>query len=117
MAEKKILFISGSIGLGHVNRDLAVAGELSRQWPDIDISWLAAEPARSVIREARGKVLPEVDQYGNDTAVAQQTSTGTELNLYKYITKAMKASGEWAKNTDVLDHLIKKWGLRFGDRR
>ena len=51
MDKKKILFISGSIGLGHVNRDITLANELSRRWPDIEISWLAAEPAKSVLRK------------------------------------------------------------------
>jgi UDP-N-acetylglucosamine:LPS N-acetylglucosamine transferase len=108
MAEKRILFISGSIGLGHVNRDLAIAGELSSQWTDVDISWLAAEPARSVIKEAGGQVAPEVEEYGNDTAIAQQTSRGTELNIYKYVMKAMKASGEWEKNIEVLKQIIQR---------
>jgi UDP:flavonoid glycosyltransferase YjiC (YdhE family) len=39
---KKILFISGSVGLGHVSRDLAIAAELRRISPDVEVSWLAA---------------------------------------------------------------------------
>jgi UDP-N-acetylglucosamine:LPS N-acetylglucosamine transferase len=108
VAKKKVLFISGSIGLGHVNRDLTIAHELSLRWPGIEISWLAAEPAKSVIKEAGGEVEPEVEGYGNDTAVAQQTSNGTEINLYKYVTKAMKPSGEWAKNIEVLKKIIQR---------
>ena len=30
-----VLFVSGSIGLGHVTRDLAIAAELRRQRPDV----------------------------------------------------------------------------------
>ena len=45
MSSKKILFISGSAGLGHVTRDLAIANELHKQNPEIELSWLAADPA------------------------------------------------------------------------
>jgi len=33
VAKKRILYVSGSIGLGHVTRDLAVAGQLRKQLP------------------------------------------------------------------------------------
>jgi predicted glycosyltransferase len=35
--KKKILYVSGSIGLGHVTRDMAIAGELRRQRPEIEL--------------------------------------------------------------------------------
>ena len=38
MAAKKILYISGSLGLGHVKRDLAIARELRRRVPGAEIS-------------------------------------------------------------------------------
>ena len=105
MNKKNILFISGSIGLGHVNRDLAIAHELSNQHTDLDIVWLAAEPARSVIIESGGKIAPEVEHYGNDNAAANSAARGTELNLYKYI---LKASSEWAKNIEVFKQIIQR---------
>ena len=51
MKSRKILFVSGSIGLGHVTRDLAIARELRTPRP-ADVPWLAAAPADRVIREA-----------------------------------------------------------------
>jgi len=35
---KKNLYLSGSLGLGHIIRDLAIAAELRRQNPEIEIS-------------------------------------------------------------------------------
>jgi len=35
-----LLFISSSIGLGHAARDLAIAKEMKKRNPDIEISWL-----------------------------------------------------------------------------
>ena len=52
MSTTKILFMSGSIGLGHITRDLAIARELRRRHGDVELSWLAASPADRVITEA-----------------------------------------------------------------
>jgi UDP-N-acetylglucosamine:LPS N-acetylglucosamine transferase len=38
---KKVLYISASIGLGHVNKDLAIANELRKQNPGAEVKWLA----------------------------------------------------------------------------
>jgi len=50
---KKVLFVSGSIGLGHVTRDMAVAHELRRLRPDMELYWLAGEPAAMMLRNAK----------------------------------------------------------------
>jgi predicted glycosyltransferase len=36
---KKVLYVSGLVGLGHVMRDLAIAAELRRLNPDLEVSW------------------------------------------------------------------------------
>jgi hypothetical protein len=54
----KILFISGSLGLGHVARDLAIAGELRRTNPGLEILWMAEEPAITHLREMGEPVMP-----------------------------------------------------------
>ncbi len=36
---QKILYISGAVGLGHITRDLAIARQLRRRDPDLDITW------------------------------------------------------------------------------
>lgn len=68
----KVLFISGSIGLGHARRDLEIARELRRQRPGTEIVWLADEPARTLIREAGEAVAPEAAlvSYGTRRAEA-----------------------------------------------
>lgn len=40
---KKNCFISSSIGLGHVVRDLSIAKRLRREYPLLKIRWLAEE--------------------------------------------------------------------------
>lgn len=42
--EKRALYLSSPIGLGHARRDLAVARELRKLRPDLQIDWLAQDP-------------------------------------------------------------------------
>jgi pimeloyl-ACP methyl ester carboxylesterase/predicted glycosyltransferase len=51
---KRALFISSPIGLGHAKRDVAIADELRRLHPDLEIDWLAQHPVTSAL-EARGE--------------------------------------------------------------
>lgn len=71
MTTPNILFISGSIGLGHVTRDLAIARQLRRRWPGLRLLWLAADPARQVLRAAGEELAPECEQYEGETRLAE----------------------------------------------
>ena len=77
----KILFISGSHGLGHVNRDIEMAKELRKIKPDTQIEWLADHPASDVLREAGEKVLPEAEKLDYGNAHVDASGKGYELNI------------------------------------
>jgi predicted glycosyltransferase len=111
---KKILFISGSLGLGHISRDLAIARELRKYRNDLDIHWLAAEPARSVIAQAGEKLVKEIDEYHNDNLQAEATAKGTRLNLLKYASKSLIA---WLHNANLVRQILKhgQYDLIIGD--
>jgi pimeloyl-ACP methyl ester carboxylesterase/predicted glycosyltransferase len=51
---KRALYISSPIGLGHAQRDVAIAEELRRLHPGLEIDWLAQHPVTKVL-EARGE--------------------------------------------------------------
>ncbi len=53
---KRALFISSPIGLGHAQRDAAIAAELRRLRPDLDIEWLAQHPVTEMLRR-RGETI------------------------------------------------------------
>lgn len=90
MTGKQVLYVSGSLGLGHITRDLAIARELRRQNPEVEVSWLAAHPANMLIREAAERLHPKADMYVDDNVPAEDaTEEGYRLNLLKYLTKAM----------------------------
>lgn len=114
MKTKKVLYISGSLGLGHISRDLAIAGELRKLIPNIEIDWLAANPATDVLREAGEKLVPGADEYANENLAAEKAANGSSLNILSYLLKSRK---EWKKNVDFFLKLVisEKYDLVIGD--
>lgn len=55
---RRALFISSPIGLGHVQRDLAIARALRRVVPDLRIDWLAQPPVSTVLQRAGETLHP-----------------------------------------------------------
>jgi len=111
---KRILFISGSIGLGHVTRDLAIARELRHLFPDVDISWLAAPPASQILREAGEKLLPESADWIDYTVVAEKVAKRCRLDLIKWL---FLSRNDWEGNVEVFKRVLDRYpfDLIIGD--
>ncbi len=105
VAKKRILYISGSIGMGHVTRDLAVAGQLRKQYPEVELSWLASHPATIPLKDAGEKLLPEADIYANDSIPAENAAKGFGMSVLKYASKTRR---EWAHNLKIFKRIIRK---------
>ena len=114
MAMKKVLYISGSLGLGHITRDLAIARELRKQNPEVEITWLAAHPANVVLMENRENFLPEPYIWADETIIAENAARGFHLGLMKYAFDIRKA---WAQHIEVFKRIIQKkeFDLVIGD--
>lgn len=114
MASKKIIFVSGSIGLGHVTRDLVIANELRKQYPDMQISWIATDPASMVLKEAGEQILPEADAWANENELAESISKGGKLNLVQLVIAAQDA---WTRNAGIFYKVMnkQKYDLAIGD--
>ena len=114
MPGKRVLYISGSLGLGHITRDLAIANELRRLNPEIEISWLAAHPANRVIEEAGENMLPEAARYVNLNLVAETASRGFKLNLIRYASGMLKQSRQ---NVEIFKQVTdgNRFDLVIGD--
>ena len=115
MTGTRILYISGSIGLGHARRDLAIARELRRMDPGVEIVWLAGEPARQVIAEAGETLLPESAAYGDETAVAEDAAGGFSLNLLGRF--ALRAQSAWKQAVATFEEVSARhpYDLLVGD--
>jgi UDP:flavonoid glycosyltransferase YjiC (YdhE family) len=94
----RVLFISGSVGLGHVTRDVAICGQLRKTRPDVEVHWMAQEPAVNILEEMGEYVLPESSELANETEIAEDTARGPSLNLVSYQSKTRK---HWASNKEV----------------
>jgi UDP:flavonoid glycosyltransferase YjiC (YdhE family) len=76
----RVLYISGSIGLGHADRDLAIARELRALDPDVEIDWFAGAPARERIAAAGETVLADCAHL-DETAHAEKITSGFGFNV------------------------------------
>lgn len=84
---------------------MAIARELKKRNSDLEILWLAGDPARRVIEEAGEVLLPECEELGKDSYLAEKISNGYGLNLNKYLFRVLL---EWRKSIDVLRKITKK---------
>jgi predicted glycosyltransferase len=103
--KKNILFISSSIGLGHAARDLAIARELRERNPDLEISWLAGDPALRIIEEAGENLLPECKLLAQESYLAEKVSNGFGLNVNTYLFRVLL---EWRKSILTIRRIIKQ---------
>ena len=104
MSAIRTLYVSGSIGLGHVTRDLAVARELRALEPRAEVHWLAGPPASDVLANKREILVPECASYRCETDQAEAAAHGGHLSLTKYVYRAL---GGWLHNAKVLGDAAK----------
>lgn len=85
LVTRNVLFVSGSIGLGHVTRDLAIATELRRQRPDVRLVWLAGDPARQVLQTAGETLVPECERYADETSFVEAVAGRFRVSFFNPI--------------------------------
>ena len=73
------------IGLGHALRDVAIADELRKLHPDLEIDWLAQHPVTAVL-EARGeRIHPLSAELASESAHITAESFEHDLNAFQAI--------------------------------
>jgi len=114
MTSTSVIYISDSIGLGHAARDLAIARELRALNPEVEIMWLAGEPARRLIAEAGETLLPETEAFANETGVAENASGEFSLNVLSY---ALRVQNAWKRAVAAFKDVTAKYpyDLLIGD--
>jgi len=82
---KRALYISSPIGLGHAQRDVAIADELKKLHPDLEIDWLAQHPVTAVL-EARGeRIHPASACLANESGHVESESAEHDLHCFQAI--------------------------------
>jgi pimeloyl-ACP methyl ester carboxylesterase/predicted glycosyltransferase len=80
---RRALYISSPIGLGHANRDAAIAAELRKLRPDLEIDWLAQHPVTRVL-EARGeRIHPASALLANESRHIECESAEHDLHCFQ----------------------------------
>lgn len=114
MDKKRILFISWQGCLGHVTRDVAIAQEIHRQLPQVELVWLASPLATRVLEEAGEQLLPESSLSGDYNSVLDVAVDGFGLSLMKYVRYGKKL---WDENVELFKQITSKYAfdLVIGD--
>jgi predicted glycosyltransferase len=80
---RRALFISSPIGLGHAQRDVAIADELRALHPELEIDWLAQHPVTAVL-EARGeRIHPASADLANESHHIESESAEHDLHCFQ----------------------------------
>jgi pimeloyl-ACP methyl ester carboxylesterase/predicted glycosyltransferase len=82
---KRALYISSPIGLGHAQRDVAIAGELRKLHPDLEIDWLAQHPVTHVLGANRERIHPASSQLANESSHIENESAEHDLHCFQAI--------------------------------
>jgi pimeloyl-ACP methyl ester carboxylesterase/predicted glycosyltransferase len=102
---KRALYISSPIGLGHAQRDAAIADELRTLHPDLQIDWLAQDPVTRVL-EARGeRIHPASAQLANESHHIESESAEHDLHCFQAIRRMDEIL---LANFMVLDDLVRE---------
>ncbi len=82
---KRALYVSSPIGLGHAQRDAAIAAELRKLQPDLEIDWLAQHPVTAVL-EARGeRIHPGSAHLANESRHIESECAEHDLHAFQAI--------------------------------
>jgi pimeloyl-ACP methyl ester carboxylesterase/predicted glycosyltransferase len=65
--KRRALFVSSAIGLGHVQRDLAIAREMRKLQPELEIDWFTVDPAASYLQREGERLHPLTQRLANES--------------------------------------------------
>ena len=82
---KRALYISSPIGLGHAQRDVAIADELRKLHPDLEIDWLAQHPVTKVLAARGERVHPASAQLASEAGHIDHESAEHDLHAFQAI--------------------------------
>jgi pimeloyl-ACP methyl ester carboxylesterase len=82
---KRALYISSPIGLGHAQRDAAIADELRLLHPDLEIDWLAQHPVTAVLESRGERIHPASAYLANESSHIESESAEHDLHCFQAI--------------------------------
>jgi len=80
---KRALYISSPIGLGHAQRDVAIARELRKLHPDLEIDWFAQHPVTKVLEANGERIHPASAFLASESAHIEGESAEHDLHCFQ----------------------------------
>jgi pimeloyl-ACP methyl ester carboxylesterase/predicted glycosyltransferase len=81
-AVPRVLYVSSPIGLGHAQRDIAIAREMRRLNPDLQIDWLAQDPVTRVLEAEGEHIHPASAHLANESRHIESESAEHDLHCF-----------------------------------
>ena len=83
--EKRALYLSSPIGLGHGRRDLAITRELRKFHPELKVDWLAQDPVTRLLEANDERVHPLSARLASETRHIELESGEHDLHCFQAI--------------------------------
>ncbi len=104
MAKHKVLYISGSIGLGHVVKDMSIVNKLRTINQDVEVVWIATDPATTYLKDQGESLHPLSHRFSSYSALAEKSANKSHLNLVNYVLSSLKG---WFNNAKTFRKIIR----------
>ena len=88
----RALYISSPIGLGHAQRDVAIARELRALVPGLEIDWLAQDPVTRVLEREGETIHPASEHLASESNHIESESAEHDLHCF----------GAWRRMDEIL---------------
>jgi pimeloyl-ACP methyl ester carboxylesterase/predicted glycosyltransferase len=111
---KRVLYLSSPIGLGHAQRDVAIARALREHHPDVGIDWLTQHPVTRVLEAAGERLHPGSAWLANESAHIESEAVEHDLHCFE----ALRRMDEILINNFMVFHDIvttEQYDLVVGD--
>ncbi|MDP1841751.1 MAG: alpha/beta fold hydrolase [Reyranella sp.] len=82
---KRALYLSSPIGLGHGRRDIAIARELRKLHPDIELEWLAQDPVTRLLEASGETIHPASARLVSESRHIELEAGEHDLNAFQAI--------------------------------
>jgi hypothetical protein len=82
---KRVLYLSSPIGLGHGRRDIAIARELRKLHPDLQVDWLAQDPVTRLLETSGESIHPLSSRLASESRHIELESGEHELHCFQAI--------------------------------
>jgi len=80
---RRAIFVSSPIGLGHARRDVAIARELRKLVPGLEIDWLAQDPVTRVLEASRERIHPMSRDLASESMHIERESGPHRLHVFE----------------------------------